>query len=58
MSRTIEAIIGKLATAKRAATPAHRRRLTANWHSGLEVGGQVQRKLRLALTNVAARHPA
>ena len=56
MSRTIEAIMPRMTPAKRRATPAHAKRLTANWQSGFETGGQVQRKLRLVFT-VAAHHP-
>jgi hypothetical protein len=41
MSRTIEAIIEKLAAVKRAAMPVHGKRLTANWQNGLEAGGHV-----------------
>jgi hypothetical protein len=57
MSRTIEAIIAHMAR-KRGAIPPHAKRLRANWQNGLESGGHVQRKLRLAFTNVTANQPA
>jgi hypothetical protein len=53
MSRTIEAIMPRMTPAKRRSTPAHAKRLTANWQSGFETGGHVQRKLRLAFTMAA-----
>ena len=58
MSRTIEAIIKKFARVERAPMQMAGKRLTANWQDGLESGGHVQRKLRLAFTNVAANQPA
>jgi hypothetical protein len=57
MSRTIEAIIQKLAHVKRAPMPTSAKQLTATWHNGLEAGGHVQRKLRLVFTNVVAHQP-
>jgi hypothetical protein len=57
MSRTIEAIIQKLAPLKRAPVLAPAKRVTAIWQSGFETGGHVQRKRRLVFT-VAAHHPA
>jgi hypothetical protein len=33
---------------------ANAKRLTANWQNGLEAGNQVQRKLRLTFTDLAA----
>jgi hypothetical protein len=57
MSRTIEAIIQKLAHVKRAAMPTPAKQLTANWQNGLEAGGHVQRKLRLVFANVVAHQP-
>ena len=54
MNKTIEAIIAHVAPVKRGAIPAHVKRLTGNWQSGLEAGGYAQRKLGLAFTNVAA----
>lgn len=56
MSRTIEATMPRMTPAKRRATPLHAKRLTANWQSGFETSGHVQRKLRLVFT-VAANHP-
>lgn len=53
MSRTIEAIMPRMTPAKRRATPPHAKRLTANWQSGFETGGHVQRKLRLVFTMAA-----
>ena len=53
MSRAIEAIMPRMTPAKRRATPAHAKRLTANWQSGFETGGHVQRKLRLVFTMAA-----
>jgi hypothetical protein len=58
MSRAIKAIIEKVAPVKRVATPAHAKRLTANWQNGFESGSYLQRKLRLAFTNVAAQSAA
>jgi hypothetical protein len=37
---------------------ANAKRLTANWQNGLEAGNQVQRKLHLAFTDLAAHQPA
>jgi membrane fusion protein (multidrug efflux system) len=54
MSRTIEAMMAHMAPVKPAAQPAQPKWLTANWQNGLESGNHVQRKLRLAFTNVAA----
>jgi hypothetical protein len=54
MRRAIKAIIEKVALVKRVATPAHAKRVRANWHNGFESGTYVQRKLRLIFTNVAA----
>jgi hypothetical protein len=53
MSRTIEAIMPRMTPAKRHATPAHAKRVTAIWQSGFETGGHVQRKLRLVFTMAA-----
>ena len=53
MSRTIEAIIQKLAQVKHAPLPAPAKQLTANWQSGFETGAHVQRKLRLVFTMAA-----
>ena len=58
MSRTIEAIMAHMAPAKHNPMPVHAKPLTANWQTGLEAGGHVQRKLRLAFTNVAIPQPA
>jgi hypothetical protein len=57
MSKTIEALIEKSARVNRHAIRPNAKRLTANWQSGFETGGHVQRKLRLVFT-VAAHHPA
>lgn len=56
MSRTIEAIIQKLTQVKRAPLPAPAKQLTANWQSGFETSGHLQRKLHLVFT-VAGHHP-
>ena len=37
---------------------ANAKRLTANWQNGLEAGNQVQRKLHLTFTDLAAHQPA
>jgi hypothetical protein len=58
MSRTIEAIMAHMQPVKRVATPGQAKRFTASWQTGLESGGRVQRKLRLAFTNVGAHQPA
>jgi len=58
MSRTIEAIIGHMAPAKRRPIPTDAKGLTANWQNGFESGTYMQRKLRLVFTNVAAHPPA
>jgi hypothetical protein len=58
MSRTLEAIVANLAQPSRSAIPTQPKRLTTNWQNGLESGSHVQRKLRLAFTNVAANQPA
>ena len=55
MSRTIEAIIQKLTQVKHAPLPPPAKHLTANWQSGFETGGPLQRKLRLVFT-VAVHH--
>jgi hypothetical protein len=54
MTTTIE-----MMTARRRNEPvsANAKRLAANWQNRLEAGGYVQRKLRLAFTNVAAHQP-
>ena len=57
MSRTIESIAAHLVPVKRPALTARARQFTANWQDGFESGGQVQRKLRLTFTAVAARQP-
>jgi GTP cyclohydrolase FolE2 len=57
MSRTIETIAAHLVPVKRPAPTARAKQLSANWQNGFESGGQVQRKLRLTFTDVAARQP-
>jgi hypothetical protein len=57
MSKTIETIIAHRAPAQSRAKQA-RADLAGNWQIGLESGTQVQRKLRLTLTNAVARQPA
>lgn len=55
MSRTIETIAAHLIPVKRPVSTAQERQLSANWQSGLESGGHVQRKLRLTFPDAAAR---
>jgi hypothetical protein len=57
MSRTIETIAAHLVPVKLPAPTARARQLSANWQSGLEFGGHVQRKLRLTFPDAAARPP-
>ncbi|HEX4665931.1 MAG TPA: hypothetical protein VH207_04975 [Chthoniobacterales bacterium] len=54
----MEAIMTQLAPAKRNVIPTPAKLLTANWQTGLEAGGHVQRKLRLTFTKVAAAQAA
>ena len=47
-----------VAPAKRKAIPMPAKYLTANWQTGFEAGGHVQRKLRLTFINVAVPQAA
>ena len=58
MNRTIEAIVDRTATVKRAATRARAKQLSAYWQTGLESGGLVQRKLHLGFVNVLGQQRA
>jgi hypothetical protein len=57
MSKTIEGI-RRHPTPPPSAPPFAAKPLTATWQNGFEVGGHVQRKLRLTLTNLSALQPA
>ena len=52
MSRTIETIAAHLVPIKRRAITPDAKQLTAQWQTGFESGGLVQRKLRLGFLNV------
>ena len=58
MNKTIEAIVNQTAITKRAAITAGARQLTVNWQNGFEMGGRVQRKLRLGFANVPGQQGA
>jgi len=59
MTTTIGMITAHI-TARRRNKPAsaNAKRVTVNWQNGFEEGGHVQRKMRLALANLAAHQPA
>ena len=57
MTRTIRMITAQMTARGNEPASANAKRLTANWQNGLEAGNQMQRKLRLAFTNVAAHQP-
>jgi hypothetical protein len=58
MSRTIEAIIEKLAPIKRVAMRVHAKRLTANWQNGLEAPATCSANCDWLSRMVAADQPA
>ena len=58
MGRAIKMITAQMAAPGNESLWPNAKRLTANWQTGLEAGNQVQRKLHLAFTNVAAHDPA